>query len=687
MTIVSTMSHRFRRTARQACLLLLLFLPFFVFSQPIDINRVNALDEFHWGVNAFHQGYTGKALQSFEEALRLAPDETQIKSWLARAYFRLGLEDTALSLWKDIVRSGKGTPLLEYIIHVVETRSGLGKELAVPDLYVVNYALDANAPGSRLFKRPSAVLALPDGNYFVVAYGSNEVLSLNANSLVLSRFLGGTEPLNHPFGMAAAGGQYFLSEFEGNVVTKFDRNFVKLKSFGGKGTGEGKLLGPQFLAVDESGYLYVTDWGNRRVSKFDLDGNYVLSFGTNSPAYPYQKFEPTGIAAGGGRVYVSDQFMKMVMVFDANGNYLDGLGEGTLESPEGLLLYDPNTLLVADGARIMGLSLKEEAWKVWSDVSAQAKRLLSLALTPNNDVLAADFDANKVFFIADASSLYTGFFVQVDRVDSSRFPEVMVDLSVEDTLGRPIVGLASQNLFVTEANRPVKDVQVVRKNTEPDPLSVVLVVEDSPALDKYDRELELCIENVMGVLPKSARVKIVFARQEATLEADAGTYDPAAIEALVRKKGDRAWKLDAGLKTAVAELSPDRGRRAVIFLTSGAITDSAFGYYSLQECARALRNNRVRFYPVYLGALKKSPELEYILGEAGGTSYIYFDPDGLRQLLSDLTKADNPTYVVRYTSTSLSDFGRRYIPLEVQVLMYKKSGRDESGYYAPLVGK
>jgi hypothetical protein len=59
----------------------------------------------------------------------------------------------------------------------------------------------------------------------------------------------------------------------------------------------------------------------------------------------------------------------------------------------------------------------------------------------------------------------------------------------------------------------------------------------------------------------------------------------------------------------------------------------------------------------------------------------------LRQLLTDISRDENPTYVVKYNSLSNSDFGRSYIPLEVQVLFYEKSGRDESGYFAPLVNK
>jgi DNA-binding beta-propeller fold protein YncE len=666
--------------------LLLAGIPALVLTEPIDMNRVNAREEHHWGVNAYHAGYFGKALRSFEEALRLAPDDPLVKTWLARTYFRLGFEDTALSLWKDVIKSGQGTPLLEYITEVVEARGGLGRELYTPELYVVNHELDAGKPGSRAFNRPSSVRALPDGNFFVIAYGSNEVLSLDANSFILSRFYGGLESLDHPFDLISAGNAYFVSEFEGNVITKFDGNFARLKSFGGKGIAGGKLLGPQYLAVDADNYLYVTDWGNRRVSKYDLDGAYLLSFGKNSAGYPYARFAPTGIAVSGDRVYVSEQTQKQVVVFDRHGNYLDALGAGTLQSPEGLLFSDEGTLLVADGTRVMSLALKEELWKIFCEVPA-ARRLAGLALTPNGEVLAADFDANKVFMISEASTLYTGFFVQVDRVDSRQFPQVVLDLSVEDFRGRPIVGLTAQNLVITENGRPVKDAAVVVKSTAPDPLSVAVVVEDSPELDLFDKELGLCLENIMGVLGKTARVKIIFAREDATLEADVGGYDAGRIQALIAKRGVRNWKFDAGIKAALGEILPDRGRKAVLFLSSGTLRSSSFGFYSLQEVARSLRNNRVRFYPVYLGTVKKNNEIEYILGESGGKSYLYFDPEGLRRLLADLTRADNPTYVVRYTSNTGGDFGRSYIPLEVQALLYKKSGRDESGYFAPLVTK
>ncbi|HEQ72371.1 MAG TPA: tetratricopeptide repeat protein, partial [Spirochaetia bacterium] len=410
-----------RKKTRYLCRLipaLLCFLPVTLFPQPIDMNAANAREALKDGINAYHFGYFGKAVQSFEDALRLMPTNPEVKMWLARAYFRSGFEDTALTIWKDLKAQGPEDPLLDYLIRTIDLRRGLGRELTAPEMYVVNYELDAAGPQNRLFKRPSAVVSLPDGGFFIVGYGSNEILSLDGNSLIKTRFRGNIELIDHPFDILPVENGFLVSEFEGNRITKYDRQFVKIGSFGGRGIGNGQLLGPQFLAQDEDRYIYVTDWGNRRVTKFDADGNFILSFNASAPGYPARRLEPTGIAYSQGRIFVSDRFQNQIVVFDSSGNYLDAFGAGTLLAPEGLAFFDSDTLLVADGERVMAFELRNEVWKMWSDLSGRARRIVDVCVTANQDVLAADFDGNKVYFLSDPKSLYSGFFVQIDRVDS-----------------------------------------------------------------------------------------------------------------------------------------------------------------------------------------------------------------------------------------------------------------------------
>ena len=67
----------------------------------------------------------------------------------------------------------------------------------------------------------------------------------------------------------------------------------------GPGGADGKLVGPQYLALDGKGYLWVTDWGNSRVVRYDLDGKFIQAIaGIDGP---------TGIAVHEDRLYVSER--------------------------------------------------------------------------------------------------------------------------------------------------------------------------------------------------------------------------------------------------------------------------------------------------------------------------------------------------------------------------------------------
>jgi NHL repeat-containing protein len=70
----------------------------------------------------------------------------------------------------------------------------------------------------------------------------------------------------------------FLSLSSGSALAA--TNHVLTDSFGSPGSGNGQLKDPEGIALDEStGDVYVADTGNRRVSKFDADGDFLLSWG------------------------------------------------------------------------------------------------------------------------------------------------------------------------------------------------------------------------------------------------------------------------------------------------------------------------------------------------------------------------------------------------------------------------
>jgi DNA-binding beta-propeller fold protein YncE/DNA-directed RNA polymerase subunit RPC12/RpoP len=69
-------------------------------------------------------------------------------------------------------------------------------------------------------------------------------------------------------------------------------------TFGSSGTGPGRFEQPIDVAVDGEGYIYVVDYGNARVQRFDKDGKYVSGWTVEGE-------HPEAVAADrSGNVYV-----------------------------------------------------------------------------------------------------------------------------------------------------------------------------------------------------------------------------------------------------------------------------------------------------------------------------------------------------------------------------------------------
>ena len=56
-----------------------------------------AAEEFRRGVQAFYKGAYNDSIVQFEKALAYMPDDNLILEWLGKAYYKAGMEGTALS--------------------------------------------------------------------------------------------------------------------------------------------------------------------------------------------------------------------------------------------------------------------------------------------------------------------------------------------------------------------------------------------------------------------------------------------------------------------------------------------------------------------------------------------------------------------------------------------------------------
>jgi len=663
-----------------AAALLFTALAFPARAQLIDMDQARSEESFRWAVRAFHNGYFNDAVLSLEKALSLKPVWPLPRLWLGRALYKSGFEEAALAEWKQVLDAGQGSSLLRNQLQLIYQRRGLGQELKAEEKYVVSSELGSDQAGSYPFRRPSSVRPRQDGTAYLVAFGTGEILLLDANNQIASILRGELKGFDRPFDCLEAGGFLFVSEYGGNRISRCDLSGKKLKEFGG---GAEKLLGPQYLATDGKGYLYVSDWGNARVVKYDLEGNFILAFGGKlSPSSRLSS--PTGIAVLEERVYVADRAGRRIEVFDASGNYLAALGGDFLQAPEALFVENPGALLVADGNRVLEFRLEQETWRILSDLSGYAKRLTSVALGPNGQVYAADFDASKLFVLSEMSSLYAGLSVGVERVTATAFPTVYVEVSVEDRWGKPMIGLREENFILSESHQPVRDAVLLRTSQDEVPLEAVVLVEKTPALAAFSGDVAAAVEKLRGQLQGRGGLQVVSVGEKPVLEADFGSSRLEVMRAAQVPPKGSLWRLDLAARLAASQLAARNSRRVVVLMTQGKLPSAAFKDRSLAEISRFLRNNYIAFYAVSFGPEPASQELAYLCAETGGQVYHYFAPAGMEGLVGQARARIIPLYTLRYTSRSDPKFGSAYIDLQAEVNLQRKSGRDESGYYAPL---
>lgn len=110
-------------------------------------------------------------------------------------------------------------------------------------------------------------------------------------------------------------GFVYVSDGEQNQIQKFDRFGVFVGKWGSFGSADGRFSTPIGLAVDPQGHILVADYYNDRIQVFDSTGAFVSKWGSNGRADGQFRF-PTGVAVEpDGIVYVADWGNSRVQKF------------------------------------------------------------------------------------------------------------------------------------------------------------------------------------------------------------------------------------------------------------------------------------------------------------------------------------------------------------------------------------
>jgi DNA-binding beta-propeller fold protein YncE len=218
--------------------------------------------------------------------------------------------------------------------------------------------------GSYTFSQPNGVAySSYNGNIYVVDQVNNAVYEINpagptlvgSGPLTTWTSTGGDAPssFSGPEGIAVdASGNVYVADTGNDYVEVFHPSLssAPVTEFGGSGSGNGEFNNPSAVAIDGSGNIYVADasnpqtGNNQRVQIFSSSYAYSSQFSIGADSDIY------GMALSGGNIYLADSGTGQVEEYSTAGVFLTaGLGISPTHSPSpDSLVFIGSNLLVGD---------------------------------------------------------------------------------------------------------------------------------------------------------------------------------------------------------------------------------------------------------------------------------------------------------------------------------------------------
>ncbi|HTQ27514.1 MAG TPA: NHL repeat-containing protein [Puia sp.] len=204
----------------------------------------------------------------------------------------------------------------------------------------LGYTGSANGPGSvATFGDPKGVATDKAGNVYVADAGNNLIRMISPSGVV-STFAGNGQAglvngpsasasFNQPSGVAVDGeGNVIVADAGNNVIRSIATNGIvaTLSGNGSPGSTDGNIQAlisynnPTGLAIDDLGYIYVSDQGNNKIRVINPNNQQVSTFAGNGTQGASNGLgsnasfsKPTGIAVDAmGNVYVADQGNNLI---------------------------------------------------------------------------------------------------------------------------------------------------------------------------------------------------------------------------------------------------------------------------------------------------------------------------------------------------------------------------------------
>ncbi len=280
--------------------------------------------------------------------------------------------------------------------------------LSVALLYAQTFTEKGRVSG---FNNPKAVAVSAEGNVYVADTGNNRIVILNSKGRQ-QRTIGGfgfeQDQFDGPSDIWCGSLiNIYVADYNNRRIQRFDRQMNYISSLSADDAGDSDIQFTEVAscAVSSNNDLFILDHGENKIVKINRLGQAELSFGTYiSGAGELQNPVQLDITPK-GLLLVTDAEAKALFVYDFFGNFIKALHDPRMKQPAGLTVNDEGRVWIAD----------PEAGAVFmvdanlSRVSPVTLKTTRLPKHPQDVALLQD-DSGFQMFLLDGNELLIGRF-------------------------------------------------------------------------------------------------------------------------------------------------------------------------------------------------------------------------------------------------------------------------------------
>ena len=633
-------------------------------------NRAKSEEFFVKGYYYYNNMAYAQAIDFFRKSLEAMPLNANVRYWLGKSYLMAGYRELAINEWETALKQTNNIFIAQKLQH----------------LYSSNFVYDVKINESLVFLKyfyasPGVSAIYNDTNYFYISNFYKNTLEIrDQNFKEITQI-----SVNKPMDIEVSNDFIFIASFEDNKVYIYNKNgFNLIHTIGGFGIGNLNLCGPSGIYFSEKDKkLFIADTGNNKIKVYRIGKEpvFLMEFGERGEAAG-QFLLPTDVIQYKENIIVADKKNSRLQVFDLNGNFLYSYGQDNLTSPIKLSIYD-DTLYVLDEYKGLFITNPEEkTFKLIKETDNDIQKPIAFHRDKNSIFYIGDFFTNKISSYVNEKFKLSSLRVDALFTFNTGYPTITIKTRVQDLKGEDIQGLKNDNFKVYQEGEEIKNKKVFIYKPDLDKVSVTFLVNSLESMKQYEKDINEYIKKITGLMGKLDRFSLISYNE--TVEIKPFTSQKLTIQdyfANINYKGNKNL-LDTALYQAITKSLNNDFNNAIVILDDGK--SETFNEYTPEVLATYARNNGIRIYVVSFSEGKITNNLKYLVSETGGQYIEFYKSPKIYEILNIIRNNAPLFYIIVYNSPVYSP-ANRYHWLNIDIKVYYKNlyGIEKTGFYLP----